>query len=640
MLYNIDFDLAAVVISLFTVYYLFIKKSLRKNANKIYMAIVFAGLISSVSDVISAVFISYPDRFSINTMLISVYVYLIVHNSMPYLFFLYIMYVANLNRYLNGRVLSLISIPFAASIFIIALNPTMNWAFYIDEAKHYLHGPMFTVLYVVAFLYLIASVGLTVFFRKAIPDVRRNPLYFFVFLCVFPIIVQMIFPTVLVETFFQAIGFLGVMFSIETQDELIDSTTKIYNRYAFRFALEDVLLKKGAIILTVKLPMIHYYNTTIGVDYMGDILREIAEWFDSQGKGIRCHYCGIGHFALVCENYSDFEITDLKRRIFDRFRISWGRGTIDAVFPIQICSMNIPEDFDNIEEILLLADVPFDGSESVELDAKEAVKAYHRRIKIEKVIHEALESKSFQVWYQPIWDMHTNTSHSAEALLRLFDDELGAISPEEFIPIAEQDGTIIDIGYFVFEEVCKFYVEHRLDKIGIDYIEVNLSMVQCMDQKIVDAFDMIISRYKLDPKHINLEITESAYSTSQRRLRETIKGLNNKGFGFSLDDYGTGYSNFSYMFDLPFTIIKLDKSILWNAVDPKTDEKNENAMILLENSIHMLKQMEYKLLVEGVETVAQKMVLESFGCDYFQGFYFSKPLPGGTFIDYIKVVNG
>ena len=115
--------------------------------------------------------------------------------------------------------------------------------------------------------------------------------------------------------------------------------------------------------------------------------------------------------------------------------------------------------------------------------------------------------------------------------------------------------------------------------------------------------------------------------------------LNGLGFSFSLDDYGTGYSNFSYMFDLPFSIIKLDKSILWKALNPKGIKGPKSSGLLLSNTIRMMKEMGYKVLVEGVETEEQKVLLEKLGCDYFQGYYFSKPVPGDVFLKFIKEAN-
>ena len=195
---------------------------------------------------------------------------------------------------------------------------------------------------------------------------------------------------------------------------------------------------------------------------------------------------------------------------------------------------------------------------------------------------------------------------------------------------------IVDIGAFVFDEVCNFYKKNKLLELGINYIEINLSVVQCMNSRIVDAFDKVLKKHGLDAKHINLEITESAASDSRRTLMETVNALRDRGFSFSLDDYGTGYSNISYMYDMPFSIIKLDKTILWSALHPQNGMGDKNAMIFLENTVKMMKEMKYKLIAEGIETAEQRDLLKRLKCDYFQGFYFSKPVPGDSFLDMLR----
>jgi EAL domain-containing protein (putative c-di-GMP-specific phosphodiesterase class I) len=301
--------------------------------------------------------------------------------------------------------------------------------------------------------------------------------------------------------------------------------------------------------------------------------------------------------------------------------------------------IHLPEDVKTMENLLMILDASFDGKDSSVMDVAKMISDYERRVLIERLIDKALKNKSFQVYYQPIWNFHTGKVQSAEALCRLIDDEYGFIAPDEFIPIAEQNGTVLEIGKFVFEEVCRFYQEGRLRDLGINYVEVNLSVIQCMSRNLKETFDSILKKYSLNSNCINLEITESATVDNQKVLISTIDNLSDSGFSFSLDDYGTGYSNIAYMYDMPFTIIKIDKSILWKAMHPESGEGQRNAVIYLENTVRMLKDMNYSILVEGVETLEQKMLLESLECDYLQGYYFSKPIQKQVFADYLKVVN-
>ena len=141
--------------------------------------------------------------------------------------------------------------------------------------------------------------------------------------------------------------------------------------------------------------------------------------------------------------------------------------------------------------------------------------------------------------------------------VRLIDEDLGFVSPDEFIPIAEKNGTITAIGQFVFEEACHIFSREKLKEIGIEFIDVNLSTVQCMHKNLAEIFKNTLEHYGLTSKTINLEITESAAINSQETFQQTMKDLRGMNFSFSLDDYGTGYSNATYIFNMDFSVIKI-----------------------------------------------------------------------------------
>ena len=150
-----------------------------------------------------------------------------------------------------------------------------------------------------------------------------------------------------------------------------------------------------------------------------------------------------------------------------------------------------------------------------------------------------------------------------EALVRLFDDNLGFVPPDEFIPIAEKNGDILVIGEIVLEKVCAFIEEYHPEDYGIKSIHVNLSVVQCMQENIGIRLLNIIDKYKIPHGLIDFEITESTADNSSENLDKIMDDFNKKGIDFSLDDYGTGYSNQSNLMRYPYSIVKIDKSLVW-----------------------------------------------------------------------------
>jgi EAL domain-containing protein (putative c-di-GMP-specific phosphodiesterase class I) len=213
--------------------------------------------------------------------------------------------------------------------------------------------------------------------------------------------------------------------------------------------------------------------------------------------------------------------------------------------------------------------------------------------------------------------------------LRLKDDEYGFISPELFIPVAEKSGAIHRIGTYVLEEVCRFIASDEYRALQMDYIEINLSVTQCMRPNLAQEVLEIMNRYGVKPDQINLEITETAASYSQNTMMENIETLTDAGISFSLDDYGTGYSNMRRIASMPFSIVKLDKSFI-NA------DRNPRIEIILENTIHMIKDMNMKIVVEGIETAELVQQFSDLKCEYIQGYYFSKPIPKEEFVSFIQ----
>ena len=257
-------------------------------------------------------------------------------------------------------------------------------------------------------------------------------------------------------------------------------------------------------------------------------------------------------------------------------------------------------------------------------------KQIERNNHIEKIIKRAIDEDHFKIYYQPIYSMEKDRITSAEALLRLIDPDDGFISPGEFIPIAEKNGMIITIGEIVFDKVFRFMNENDLAGLGIEYIEVNLSVVQCMQSELANSVLTIMDRYGIDKKMVNLEITETVATNSPKVLLKNMKILSDNGVTFSMDDFGTGYSNISATAAMPLDIIKLDKSLIDMAYhSPRGKE-------ILMGAVTMVDRMGFKIVAEGIEEKEQFEMLREQGIDYIQGYYFSKPLPEKEFLEYLS----
>ena len=250
---------------------------------------------------------------------------------------------------------------------------------------------------------------------------------------------------------------------------------------------------------------------------------------------------------------------------------------------------------------------------------------------ISSIIDEGLSNNEFEVYYQPIYDVKNKRINSAEALIRLNSKKYGFITPNLFINHAEKNGKIIAIDNFVVEEVSKFISSDEFKSLGIDYIEVNLSVADCLDVELPKRIKSVIDNHSVSPKQMNFEITETV-DVEYNIIEKNINDLVEYGFNFSLDDYSTGFSNIIRFSKLPIHIVKIDKQL----ADGYNDD---NMKSIIKNTFNMIIDSNRKIVVEGVETEDQAEAFIKYGCDYIQGYYYSKPLPKNEFIEYVKKTN-
>jgi len=242
-----------------------------------------------------------------------------------------------------------------------------------------------------------------------------------------------------------------------------------------------------------------------------------------------------------------------------------------------------------------------------------------RRLEIEEQIHGALGRGEFSVLYQPKIDVQSKNVIGAEALLRWKNPALGMVSPIEFIPIAEQTGLIVSIGQFVLAEALAQAAIWQKQHTDFQ-MAVNLSPVQFRDPDLVAIVERHIKQYGVDSQTLELEITEGVLMSGHSYIDEALSGLKQLGVSIAMDDFGTGYSSLGYLRNYPFDILKIDKSFIRDITLDPADKELINAAVAMAHGLKL------KVVAEGVETEEQHEYLKSIGCDFAQGFLFSKPV--------------
>lgn len=252
-----------------------------------------------------------------------------------------------------------------------------------------------------------------------------------------------------------------------------------------------------------------------------------------------------------------------------------------------------------------------------------------RRIQIEKDIFQAIENKSFTVYFQPKVNV-LGAVTGAEALIRWFDGERGMVSPAQFIPISERNRSIIDIGKIVIEKT--FSLVNQWSSSGLDAVEIsiNVAPMQFSDPSFLDFVEELQFKYGINPGHIEFEITETGIMENEKHTVRIMNTLINKGYSISIDDFGTGYSSLNKLKDYPVSALKIDKSF----IDPIPDD--DSSCNIVRTIIDLAHSLGYKVVAEGVEKEEQYELLKDYGCDMIQGYFFHKPMPSNQFERLLK----
>jgi len=247
--------------------------------------------------------------------------------------------------------------------------------------------------------------------------------------------------------------------------------------------------------------------------------------------------------------------------------------------------------------------------------------------RITETMERALEESQFQVFYQPKHETVTGYIAGAEALVRWNHPEYGFMSPNQFIPLFEKNGFIVKLDTFVLEQVCKDLKRWKQEGLPLVPISVNVSRRDFMEPGCIESQYTIIDKYEIDHSLLHMEVTESLYSENTDFIISQVKKTQDLGFLIEMDDFGAGYSSLGLLSSFPLNVLKLDISFVRNI------KKNE---VVVENIIKMAHRMGLLTIAEGAETVEQFKILRTLGCDYIQGYYFSKPLPVREFEAYLK----
>lgn len=628
MVWNLQFQCAALLIVLVVAAMCLGQKRLNFTAEREYSKLLLFVIISVLADILSVFAINYIDTIGNDITMVACKAYLLTIALVVYQSMRFALAEIRYNfKKVFGFVMLIPLIVETVSLFILPIH------IFNDGVVLYTYGAIVVLTYGISAIYIAATLIMVLVLRKRINVKRKFAIYFWMLCWVMVGTIQFINNSLLVVSFAMALACMYMYCKLENPEYHLDFATNVFNKKGFSMIMREHLkYSESRTLVTVAVGNMNMINEVFGSHVVEQIIVAISEYMDKL-QGVTLFRIEDSLFCLSLERAEDAEkaVEQLTKRFDSPWNVGGAPVEISAYISfIEDTSMfKTAEDLEEVVHYFASESQKKTSGEVLYVNEKELMQRQHG-IEIQKALEWAIKNDGVEVYYQPIYNIKEGKFSSAEALVRLRSKDGTLIMPGEFVEFSEKNGMILTLGEIVFRKVCEFFRRMHVEEYGIEYIEVNLSVVQCMQEDMARTLKNIMGEYQIPPYRINFEITETAAVNSQKTIERNMQELINYGCGFSLDDYGSGYSNLSYVVKLPVKIIKIDKLMV--------DEyfTSEKTRIATDYTIEMLHKLGMELVVEGVENEEQYMAFKKLGVEYIQGYYFSKPLPKERVLNYIQ----
>ncbi len=632
--WNLAFDYSACFLLLLIFVWYFNEKRIPLKSHKAFLCLVTDAFCAAGLEIAATQMGRMDDIFSKTAFDITLNAQTLAINFVPLFFTYYVLLLAHVDVKSDIKLRLMFQVAFIVDFLIVVINYFTDFAYTFVDGR-YVTGTGCIIMYGIDAVAVAVCVYNVIKHSKNFMFVRSAAMTFNIICAVVAAVLQILY-YIPVINFMLASVCLTLYYYLQNPGTVTDPVTRLFNRkFMGEYIMNNFKVGKSFGIVSIAMDDFKFINKTYGVENGDNLLLQVGNFLDGLKASKTVFRFGSDQFCVVInKNVEDME--KVAHMIEARFKHPWYSDTqLGIMMSASICCIECPKDAGDYGSLIEVMDYSMSIAKKtrkgkVTMTRDMDLSRITEDKAVEKAVKQAMDRDELMVYYQPIFSVSKGVYNSAEALVRLHDEELGWISPEVFIPIAEKNGLIIEMGETILRSVCRFIRDFKISETTVEYIEVNISPVQLMQINFADRVKAILEEYGVRPGQINMEITETATISSTQIVNDNIGKLVEYGITFSLDDYGSGHANIDYINHMPFKIIKLDKYIIWDAF------KNDKAGITLEYTIGMLNALELYIVAEGVETEEMKNHLVNIGCHYMQGWYYSKAICDTEFM---KLIN-
>ena len=625
MMYNADFLIAAVVILLLVLRNFLDQKRAEDLNSRVFLFFAVIGILDVIAELVSNYYITSGDGDFGLAAVVTTTIFYLFQALLPYALLCYIMTLHD-NKLISVKKMLLAGLATILLASIVLTNPFTEKLFYFDVSAGYVEGPWYRLMYYSALFHLAVILILVISWRKEFGPRKTKVILDILILCGCGVVIQLLHYPLLMTGFGMSLGILALFLTINNPNANRDSLTGVYNHlYLTRRSDELIAAGKSFHIITIYLYQLKHINKVAGVEG-GDYILQLTAKKLEELCGSRVFRITGKRFLVLTMSLQEYEyyITQIKKMFETDMQMD--ADSSKPATPVilsgivhgqKLGASGLMLEYAEYLESLSMQN----GVIEVIQDDQQTMDGFLYNKKVEQYLHTAIAQDLFEVYYQPVYSTEKNDFVTLEALSRLHHPELGWIAPDVFIQIAEKNHMIEQITDLQFKRVCMFINEHRDLMKKLFNIKVNLSSLDLMRSDCSSHFIRMMDDMDIHHDWIQFEITETVATEYNAGLGMVIDGFMAAGVRLCLDDFGSGYANLNTVMRLPFSAIKIDRTLLFDICNDK-----KRAMFY-QSIIETFHRMGYSIVSEGVETEEEMSLLSSWGVDMIQGYYFSRPLP-------------
>lgn len=512
----------------------------------------------------------------------------------------------------------------AAMLLAVTANLRTGWLFYFDQEGRFIRGSFHFLLYGYVFFFMLVIVAFMLLYGKTAEKEIRRTIWRFWFIEAACLFLQIAAERILLTGFGLSVGLWLIYLTMNNPGEYTDSMTGLFDKQYFDKWIGEKLYRKESFhLLAVDARNMKQINRIYGTRVGDQLLIRAAKGFREITDSVQIFRITGNCFLAVLDSLTDYE--KARDGIEEFLKKPFFIENEKVSFHAAICGIMNAEKLEKEDSILSYIEYMISLIQNrqdtvlIQSDSK-ILEGFRYEQEVEHFLQKAVKEDLFEVYYQPVYSIKNQDFITLEALSRLKHPVLGMIPPDVFIGIAEKQGMISAVGCLQLHKVCRFIKEHEYIMKKIRNVKFNLSPSELMKPGYSHVLIGIIQGYGLDPGYFQFEITENVATEYSESFCTAIDDFAEVGIHMCLDDFGSGYANLNAVLRIPFSAVKMDRSLLSGvSSDPQTATFYRSIVMILQH-------MGYKVIAEGAETEKEVKLLEKWGVDMIQGYYFSRPL--------------